>query len=144
MECYGRAQGNSCIQPSLYLDHLEVQLEAYFETFTISEDYQRRILTYYGSMNHCGDVRMHQDHLKARLERLQELYTWGDISREVYLQEKCEVQTEIRTLEPDSHNGGELTRLAGFLRDIRGAWANAFPQQKNRLARALFEGIWVT
>jgi site-specific DNA recombinase len=88
VECYARAQGSYCREPSAYLDLLEAQLAAYLAGFTIPVDYQESILAYYEGMQRAyDDVGARRARLEARLERLKDLYGWGDITREAYLAE---------------------------------------------------------
>jgi hypothetical protein len=53
------------------------------------------------------------------------------------------VQRELAALEVGDDRTQELARLAAYLRDIREAWAAASPEHKNRLARGLFELVWI-
>src|SRR5438477_75571 len=78
---------------------------------------------------------------RARLERLKDLYGWGDIAKDAYLAEREQVQEELRALGMDRDQAEELARLASFLRDVRKTWAAASAEQKNRLARALQHGL---
>jgi site-specific DNA recombinase len=145
VECYGRAQGNDCHEPSAYLDLLEGQIQIYLAGFTIPADYQESILAYYEGMQRAyDDGAARRARLEARLERLKELYGWGDIAKEAYLAEREDVQQELRVLGMGSDKSEELERLASFLRDVREAWTAASPDQKNRLARALFATVWVS
>jgi hypothetical protein len=145
VECYGRAQGNDCREPSAYLDLLEEQIETYLAGFTIPADYQESILAHYEGIKRAyDDAAARRARSEARLERLKELYGWGDITKEAYLAEREEVQQELRALDMDSDKSDDLARLASFLRDVHEAWTAASAEQKNRLARVLFSTVWVS
>jgi hypothetical protein len=81
--------------------------------------------------------------LEAHLARARKLYEWGDKSEEEYLSERRQIKSELERLQP--HNGGPamLERLARFLADVAAAWQAAGSEQRNRLARQLFDAVWV-
>ena len=49
----------------------------------------------------------------------------------------------MRDQAPPEDNTETLDRLASFLKDVALAWEVADYEQRNRLARCLFEEIWV-
>jgi hypothetical protein len=71
----------------------------------------------------------------------QELYKWGDLTREAYLAERDGLERQLAGL------GGARTgrRCCGgwraFLRDLPAAWAAATPEQRNALARTVFQAV---
>ncbi len=80
--------------------------------------------------------------LNTGLQRLQELYEWGHKTREQYLREYESVKAEIAKMTPTDERGRELGRLAEFLGSVATAWDAATQEQRNKLARTLFEEIW--
>ena len=46
-------------------------------------------------------------------------------------------------MTPDLQTADHLDRLAGFLADVSSAWQSATQEQRNNLARALFDQVWV-
>ena len=77
------------------------------------------------------------------LQRLKDLYQWGHKSRQEYLNECAVIQRELDSLRPPANNGESLGKLAAFLNDVGMAWAEADQRQRNRLARQLFDAVWV-
>jgi len=144
VECYARKQGLPCSQRSAFLDVYEAQVHEYLRSFHIPEDYQERILAMYLAVRKdLAPAQQDRGRLESRLERLKEMYEWGDVSREKYLAERTEIQKQLAALAPADESGQRLDRLAGFLRDVAGAWEKADQRQRNRIARRLFQQIWV-
>lgn len=142
--CYGHAQGKDCAQRSAYLAVYEAQIQTYLHHFVIPPDYQRRILGMYSELRGTLDPsRQDRATLRARLERIKELYEWGDYGRAKYLAEKAEIQKQLMALAPEQETDRRLERLAAFLKDLPVAWEHADSAQRNRLARRLFQEVWI-
>lgn len=87
--CYNGGQAEPCQQPSTYLDVCEAQIQEYLASLRIPEDYQGQIMALYRQAHteqSDHEIRRHQ--ITARLERIRELYTWGDLDRNVYREER--------------------------------------------------------
>jgi len=144
MLCYNRSKGWDCPQKSALLEVYEHQIERYLETFHIPDDYQSRILETHKKLQTAyDDTENERTALKAELERLKKLFRWGDLSERQYLAEKDETIERIRTLTPPETESKALEKLAGFLKNVSMAWARAKQEQRSRLARQLFDEIWV-
>jgi hypothetical protein len=143
MGCYNRAKGWDCPQKSASLDSYEQQLRDYLEMFVIPEDYQQQILDIHKKLQGSYDVEKEQKQLQARLGRLKELYKWGDIGREEYHSEKDEIEGQLAKLTPFKTSAEPLKRLAEFLASVTIAWDKADNEQRNKLARCLFQEVWV-
>ena len=98
---------------------------------------QRKLLAAYDY------VEKRRSQLRAAVARLQELYQWGHKSREEYLREHEELEREIGSLQPQEGQGAVLKKLATFLENVAQAWLDASEGQRNRLARQLFEAVWI-
>src|SRR5262245_35742401 len=81
--------------------------------------------------------------LESRLERIKELYDWGDYSKERYLSERALIQKQIAALTPSDTANRWLEPLAAFLRNVAEAWAQADQRLRKRLARRLYQAIWM-
>lgn len=81
--------------------------------------------------------------MEARMRRIKELYEWGDITKEEYLKEKERIQQEIGMYVPFENPAKDLERLAGFLTSITKAREEANQEHRNKLARCLFQEVWV-
>ena len=142
--CSGRAQGGDCTGKGTFLEVYERQIEWYLGEFSIPDDYQRRILEMYTRLG-----AQHQDEDKtrsaseSRLQRIKELYTWGDITKQEYRIQRDVVQRELAAIPTREGNTQNLERLASFLRNVVEGWRAASQEQRNQLARALFEEVRV-
>ena len=143
MGCYNRAKGWDCPQKSASLELYEQQLRAYLEIFYIPEDYQQKMLDANKKLQESYDVEKEQKQLQARLQRLKELYKWGDIGKEEYQREKGQTEGNLAKLIPFNNSAEPLQRLAEFLANITAAWDKANNEQRNKLARCLFQEVWL-
>ena len=142
--CYNRSKGWDCPQKSALLEVYEGQLAEYLGTFRIPEDYQQRILEAHHRMEaaytHPAEEKTK---LSTRLERLKDLYNWGDLGKSEYLKEREIVQRQLRALTATESGVSALGKLAEFLSSAARAWDDADQEQRNRLARSLFQEIWI-
>ena len=81
--------------------------------------------------------------LERRLQRVKELCEWGHKSKEEYWADYNTIQIQLQSLAPAKDRGKSLERLALFLRDVSLAWKQSDEQQRNRLARQLFDIVWI-
>src|SRR5262249_43313459 len=102
------------------------------------------IALYERSQDQKDDAERHRREIQSRLERIAELYKWGDMTREAYTAERGELQAELSALKGRSDFAEVLARTAQYLRDLPTAWASATPAQRNALARQVFRAIEVT
>ena len=91
----------------------------------------------------CDDVSKQRATLKRRLQRAKELYEWGHKSKEEYWADYNMIQQQLQSLAPAKDQARGLERLALFLKDISEAWKQADEQQRNRLAKQLFDIVWI-
>jgi DNA invertase Pin-like site-specific DNA recombinase len=144
MFCHSRSKGWECQQKSALLDVYEYQVERYLETFSIPEDYQTKIMEAHKILQDAyADTEIQRTKLITKLERLKKLYGWGDLKEDQYLKERDGINKEIQMLTPPEEKSKVLDQLAAFLRDVSEAWKEADQNQRNRVARQLFQEIWV-
>lgn len=62
---------------------------------------------------------------------------------EDYQAKILEAHTKLQALIPQETTSKVLERLAEFLKNVANAWRDANQEQRNRLARQLFEEIWL-
>ena len=140
--CASRAEGIGCDFKGTFLEVYENQIEWYLENFVIPDDYQNKILEAHKKLVRTYDEsQKRMEQLKANLERLKKQYRWGHLSEREYLTEFQETEAQIKELSPFRHRESELERLAQFLGDVAGAWREATQEQRNKLARVLFEEV---
>jgi hypothetical protein len=141
--CYNRAKGWDCGQRSAVVGLYEKQIEEYLDTFHIPNDYQNRILEAHRKLEAAYDnTNEERARWEAQLDRIKKLYKWGDISEEEYRRERQAVQREMVALTPETRQTNP-DKLAEFLTNIGEAWRAASAEQKNKLARTLFQEIWI-
>ena len=63
------------------------------------------------------------------------------ISQREYLEYHKDIEYQLRQLAPSANGQKGLEQLARFLADVAGAWAEANKEQRNKLARVLFEEV---
>jgi site-specific DNA recombinase len=142
--CYNRSKGWECPQKSAYLDIYEDQISEYLRSFRIPEDYREKILDAHRKLRDAYDDTDNQRaRLEARLQRMKELYGWGDITRDQYLAEREAIHNEVKALAPIEEKSKNLDKLAQFLGNVAHAWDEANQEQRNKLARCLFQEVWI-
>ena len=142
--CYRRQNGWDCRQKSANLSVYEVQIQAYLHSFHIPEDYQERILEYHREREATyRDAERERTVLESRLKRVKEMYEWGDYTKTEYETRRDDIVRELEALAPKLKATDHLDTLAQFLADIPAAWGAATQEQRNNLARALFDEVWL-
>ena len=144
MGCYNRQKGWGCPQKSANLSVYEEQILGYLHTFSIPEDYQQRILERHRDLEAAyDDAEQERARLDVRLNRLRELYEWGDYTKGEYETRRDETLRQLQSLAPKLQDIAHLDRLARFLDDVPAAWEAATQEQRNTLARTLFDEAWM-
>ena len=142
--CRGRAQGGDCNCKTTFLEVYEAQIQWYLENFVIPENYQERILEAHRKLEAAyDDIGKRCATLENRLARIKELYEWGHKSKDEYLADYDDIQRELKTLAIPEDKGKSLDKLAHFLSNVVDAWKEATQEQRNKLANALFEQVWI-
>jgi len=142
--CYTRQKGQDCRQKSSNLSIYEGQVESYLNTFHIPEDYQRRILEAQQELEKAyTDVGAQKERLERQLKRARELYEWGDYSKAEYETRRDKILDQLTILTVPHQPAEHLEKMARFLADMPAAWAEATLEQRNKLARCLFNQVWL-
>jgi site-specific DNA recombinase len=141
--CSGRRQGRACSARSAALAGYEQQIGAHLSTFTIPADYRERLRAFVAADGQAAsDISGQRRRLESQLERLKDLYVLEDITKAQYLAEREKIKRELATLDARATGADtKLAGLAGLLADVAAGWNAATPEQRNRLARLLFEEI---
>jgi hypothetical protein len=142
VHCYHGRQGEPCGQRATFLDIYEAQIADYLTSFHIPTDYQRQITALYSqASSERDDAETRRRQITARLDRIKELYAWGDLARDDYQHERDALTAELATLERSGSQAAVLARAAAFLNDLPAGWEAATQEQRNQLARLLFERV---
>lgn len=144
LNCSGRRQGKTCPARSAALTIYDEQIGAYLGTFIIPDNYQARLYEYVvATRPDTGKYVVDQRHrLEAQAERLRDLYLLGDVERSQYVVERERLKRDLALLDMrEQGQASHLDGLAELLANVSTAWGAALPEQRNRLARLLFEEI---
>ena len=100
--CYQRRQVSSCPQRSVLLPVIEEQITTYLQTFHLPDDVVAEVVSLYESAaNNAQDADRERREIESKLERIAELYAWGDLTREAYLAERDRLQERLTGLRGD-------------------------------------------
>jgi site-specific DNA recombinase len=142
--CYRGRQAAKCAQKSTFLSVYEEQIGQHLATFRIPEDYREQLLAAQVEMRASADEGAEmRKRLETQLANARALFELGDIAKADYLARRERLQREIANLRTADEQGATLERAAAFLTDLPAAWASADQEQRNMLARLLFEEIHV-
>ena len=140
--CYQGRQSARCGQRSAFLDGIEAQIAAYLGTFHLPDETVEQVVELYRrASDQHDDAERRRREIAARLGRIKELYGWGDLTREAYQSERDRLDGEFAGLRAPADMATVLTRAAAFLRDLPAAWNAATPEQRNDLARLVFQSV---
>ena len=140
--CASRAKGLGCDFSGTFLEVYESQIEWYLANFIIPDDYQEKLLDAHRKLRAAyDDIEQQRGGLEVSLARLKEQYRWGHMSQQEYLREYDETKSQLRQLSTIETTKDELSRLASFLDNVADAWREANQNQRNKLARVLFDEI---
>jgi site-specific DNA recombinase len=144
LECRTRKQGGECANRLTFTSVYEEQVGAYLVAFRIPANYQEQILIALRTIaGPVVDAEQERRGLEARLERIKKLFEWGDKPETDYLRERAKVAEKLRALAAPAAQADELEALAAVLRDVAAAWAASEPEERNQLARTLFDDLRV-
>jgi len=142
--CYQGRQAKSCAQRSTILDVIEGQLAAYLATFRLPEETVAQVVRLHERADdQRDDADRRRREIASRIERIAEMYKWGDLTREAYRAEREHLEAEVATLRGATDRAGVLVQAAALLRNLPAAWAAGTPKQRNALARLVFRSVEV-
>ena len=140
--CYQERQGGSCGQRSAFLDGIDAQVAAYLATFRLADGAVAEVVALHErNRDERDDAARARRELAGRLERIKELYAWGDMTREAYQAERDRLEARLAAAKGTGERAALLERAAAFLRDLPAAWQAATPEQRNALARVVFRSV---
>ncbi len=140
--CYQERQGKQCGQRSAALEGIEAQLAAYLATFSLPEETVTQIVHVYDQTSaERDDTEVRRREVAGRLERIKQLFKWGDLDVADYRVERDTLEAELAGLRATTHRSGLLAQAATFLRDLPAAWEAATAEQRNSLAQLVFQSV---
>lgn len=142
--CASKRQTGGCTARSTFLSRYEEQIGYYLERFTIPANYRDRLRLFVSEETKHAHIAtaVQRRRLERQLERSKDLYRLGDIERAEYLAERERVQRDLAALAAQqTEEQDELAALAELLCNLKSAWGTATQEQRNRLARMVFEEV---
>jgi site-specific DNA recombinase len=146
LACWGRRQVLGCRSKTVAASVIEQELGAYLRSLRLPEDAKQEILAaYHEATPEAAERSRQRQALESQLRRLADLGQMGDIERKEYEARRGAIKAQLaQHVEADAHGRPEvLENLYRYLQDAGAAWDDAEPDQRNRLARALFDALLV-
>lgn len=150
VECAGRVQGRPCTASSFFAADVEAQMGTILSAIAIPAEQQVALVRQWEQTSAARTSRddgvAQRKRLETRRERVRELYLSGEIDALRYRSETDSVDAELSTLPlgdlwPDGD--AAVRKLAAYVNDVAAAWTDATPEERSRLARALFHSVEV-
>jgi hypothetical protein len=124
---------------------LDAQVAEHLQRFVISDQSQRELIEYWRDrQEQAGDISVARKRIEQRLSRLRKLYLEGDVTKDEYQRRRAELQAQLALLPLDevpTATAGK--RYADFLASLANAWHMSTPEERNRLARELFDAVQI-
>ncbi len=140
--CYRARQDTRCPQRSTFLEVYENQVLDHLSTFTIPVNYREQLAAAQArSQTAVSDAHEQGRRLEAQLANARTLFELGDLTRAEYLERRERLQRQIEGLRTEGQVEAALERAAAFLGDLPAAWRAADDEQRNALARLLFQEV---
>jgi site-specific DNA recombinase len=146
LNCWGRRQVQGCRAPSVAATVIEDEIGQFLQELCFPDDTQQCILRAYRESKPAAvAAEQHRQALEGQLRRLGDLFVLGDLEKGEYEARRSKLRSELnRVQETEVHGRPEvLGRLQHYLVNAGAAWHDADAEQRNRLARALFDAVMV-
>jgi hypothetical protein len=141
--CASRSQGHGCDFGGTFLERYENQIEWYLKEFFIPEDYHEKIIEAHSQLTSAygDDINSRRLRLSGSLQKLKKQYQWSHVTEHEYISEYKNIERQLAQLNSLQDKQEEIQRIAHFLANVADAWKEATQEQRNRLAKLLFEEI---
>ena len=117
------------------------QVDQIFRGINLRPDWVDWIVKNYVEGTDRNESHKRREALQRKIERVQELYLEGDVSKECYLIIKENAEAELTTIYvPELDDAAEAVKI---LTDLKELWEAADPGQRNRLLLAVFHSVYV-
>ena len=143
-QCSTRRHHGDCTQAIVKAEPLEDQLIDWLHAFQPDAKLRKLILdtiTATTNGHHGGEDQDRRRELLTQLDRLQDLYVLGDLTKPRYVMRRQTLEEELQRLAPpaDPH----LDRAQELLGDFATFWrAEPDPAERRKLLSSLFDHIW--
>jgi hypothetical protein len=121
-------------------ERIEEQIEDVMKSLVIPESWYSLIAAYYLNNDGMADFERESYNLRRELERLQNLYTDGFISKAKFQEQAMTITSEIKKLEVMEQP--EVKMILPYLTDFSKTWTLMTDYEKRSLLRIVFEAIY--
>ena len=140
--CSTRRYGNGCDQPIAKAEPLEAQLVDWLSGFQPDRELRALVvaeLREAAGRQSGGELRRRE--LLGQLERLRDLYVYGDIEKGEYVLRRQALEEELERVGPPPDPA--LDAAESVLADFGGLWeAEISPAERRRLLASLVDRVW--
>jgi hypothetical protein len=125
---------------------IEGQIGDLLKAFEVPSERQDALMTLWRRYADLApDARSERAMIERRLARLRDLYLDGDMNKAEYQAERARQVDRLAALPTDDDRTEAVAQqLAAFLANLAAAWAVATPDERNQLARQLFQQVAIT
>jgi site-specific DNA recombinase len=146
VQCSRRTQTKDCDAPTFYAGIVEQQIGTFLQGFAVPQaDRVRLVAEWKARTAGLRDVTDERKRIQRKLERLQHLYLEGDLDAATYRLKKAALAEQLAAIPSSTDDLAEAAteRLASYLADLAQAWQVATPEERNKLARQMFNGVQI-
>ncbi len=142
-QCSTRRHHGNCTQAIVKAQPLEDQLVAWLHAFQPDDKLRNLVLDTIRGAPHerPGQDQDRRRVLLTQLDRLQDLYVLGDLTKPRYIMRRQTLEEELQRLAPPADP--DLDRAQELLGDFARFWhAEPNPAERRKLLASLFDHIW--
>lgn len=140
--CSTRRNGHPCGEPIAKAEPLEAQLVDWLRGFQPDQQLQTLVTdTIKQTSGDRSEDEQRRRELTGQLERLQDLYVMGDLTKNQYVMRRQALEEELERTGPPTNP--KLDRAAAVLADFARFWEiETEPAERRKLLTNLFERVW--
>ncbi len=142
-QCSTRRHHGDCTQAIVKAEPLEDQLVDWLHAFQPDATLRDLVLDTIraATQQHPGDDQERRRSLLTQLDRLQDLYVLGDLTKPRYIMRRQTLEEELQRLAPPADP--DLDRAQELLGDFARFWhAEPNPAERRKLLASLFDHVW--
>jgi DNA invertase Pin-like site-specific DNA recombinase len=142
-QCSTRRHHGNCEQAMVKAEPLEDQLVNWLHAFQPDAELRQLVLDtiHSATQRHPGEDQQRRRELLTQLDRLQDLYVLGDLTKPRYIMRRQALEEELQRLAPPADP--QLDRAQELLGDFAGFWRSELePAERRKLIASLFDHIW--
>jgi hypothetical protein len=141
--CGTRRRGGDCTQTIVPAEPLEAQLVEWLRDFQPDSDLRGLVLDAVraAAREQAGDEPERRRDLLAQLDRLQDLYLMGDLTKGQYVMRRQALEEEVQRIGPPIDP--DITKAEALLDDFACFWdVETAPSERHKLLAQLFDRVW--